>query len=105
MGEIGFPRQEFLNDIRWWEVRSIIRGYNARHRTSWEQSRFVAHQVHYCMGVAPGQSVKTPAEWITFPWERDAAGDDSDIPTLAEANELRRRMMEENARMEAENKE
>ena len=30
MGEIGIPRREFLYDIRFWEVRRIIRGYRRR---------------------------------------------------------------------------
>ena len=30
MGEIGIPRHEFLYDIRFWEVRRIIRGYRRR---------------------------------------------------------------------------
>ncbi len=30
MGEIGIPRREFLYDIRFWEVRRIIRGYRDR---------------------------------------------------------------------------
>lgn len=30
MGEIGIPRREFLYDLRFWEVRRIIRGYRRR---------------------------------------------------------------------------
>ena len=30
MGEIGIPRREFLYDLRFWEVRRIIRGYRNR---------------------------------------------------------------------------
>ena len=32
MGEIGIPRREFLYDLRFWEVRRIIRGYRKRNR-------------------------------------------------------------------------
>lgn len=32
MGEIGIPRREFLYDLRFWEVRRIIRGYRRRDR-------------------------------------------------------------------------
>lgn len=32
MGEIGIPRHDFLYDIRFWEVRRIIRGYRKRNR-------------------------------------------------------------------------
>lgn len=103
MGEIGFPRSEFF-DIRWWEVKSIIRGYNARHHAGWEQARFIAHQVHYCMGVPSGHTVKMPEEWVPFSWERQADNDQpGDIPTTDEVARLRRMMMEENARLEEEN--
>lgn len=32
MGEIGIPRREFLYELRFWEVRRIIRGYRRRDR-------------------------------------------------------------------------
>lgn len=72
MGEIGFPRREFLHDLKWWEVKSIIRGYNARHHAGWEQARLVAYNAHYCMGVPAGQTTPTVSEWIKFPWEKKA---------------------------------
>lgn len=34
MGEIGIPRREFLYELRFWEVRRIIRGYRRRNRLS-----------------------------------------------------------------------
>ena len=70
MGEIGFPRREFLHDLKWWEVKSIIRGYNARHHAGWEQARLVAYNAHYCMGSK--DPVPTVTEWIKFPWEQKA---------------------------------
>lgn len=30
VGEIGIPRREFLYDLKFWEVRRIIRGYRKR---------------------------------------------------------------------------
>ena len=70
MGEIGFPRREFLPDLKWWEVKSIIRGYNARHHAGWEQARLIAYNAHYCMGSK--DPVPTVTEWIKFPWEQKA---------------------------------
>lgn len=32
MGEIGISRHEFLYDMQWWEINSIIRGYRKRNR-------------------------------------------------------------------------
>ena len=68
MGEICFPRQEFLNDLKFWEIRSIIRGYNARHHSGWEQARLVAYNAHYCMGSK--EPPPTVNNWLKFPWER-----------------------------------
>ena len=61
VGEIGFPRREFLHDIKWWEVKSIIRGYHARHHAGWEQARLVAYNAHTVMGVIRDQSRLFPA--------------------------------------------
>lgn len=97
MGEIGFPRHEFLYDLVWWEVRSIIRGYNARHHHGWEQARLVAYNAHYCMGSK--EPPPTVTEWIKFPWE---LSDDSDsgsaMPTDEEVERLRQMLREENAK-------
>ena len=71
MGEIGFPRLEFLNDLRWWEIKSIIRGYNARHHHGWEQARFVAYNARFCMGSK--DPIPLVTEWIKFPWEQTPA--------------------------------
>ena len=68
MGEIGFPRHEFLHDLRWWEVNSIIRGYNARHHAGWEQARLVAYNARFCMGSK--DPIPLVTEWIKFPWEQ-----------------------------------
>ena len=32
MGEIGITRHEFLYELTWWEINSIIRGYRRRDR-------------------------------------------------------------------------
>jgi hypothetical protein len=71
VGEIGFPRQEFLNDLKFWEIRSIIRGYNARHHSGWEQARLVAYNAHYCMGSK--EPPPTVNNWLKFPWEQPEA--------------------------------
>lgn len=70
VGEIGIDRNTFFNDLRWWEVKAIIRGYNARHHAGWEQARLVAYNAHYCMGSKNPIPVVT--EWIKFPWEKKA---------------------------------
>ena len=95
MGEIGFPRREFLYDLVWWEVRSIIRGYNARHHHGWEQARLVAYNAHYCMGSK--ETPPTVSEWIKFPWERDTKAEGGgNMPTNEEIERLRQLMRDEN---------
>ena len=69
MGEIGFPRREFLRDLRWWEIKSIIRGYNARHHHGWEQARLVAYNARFCIGSK--DPIPRVTEWIKFPWEQE----------------------------------
>lgn len=71
VGEIGISRREFLFDIRWWEIHSIIRGYNARHHVGWEQARLTAYNARFCMGSKDPIPVIT--EWIKFPWEKEPA--------------------------------
>ena len=96
VGEIGFSRREFLHELVWWEVKSIIRGYNARHHAGWEQARLVAYNAHYCMGSK--ETPPTVNEWIKFPCERKPTNDDCTpaMPTDEEIEHLRQLMREEN---------
>ena len=83
MGEIAIPRREFLYDLKWWEVLSIIRGYNARHHHGWEQARLIAYNAHYCMGSK--ETPPTVSRWLPFPWEQERAYDlpsDDEIASL-----------------------
>ena len=89
MGEIGFPRLEFLYELRWWEVKSIIRGYNARHHHGWEQARLVAYNARFCMG--SNDQLPTVTEWIKFPWEHEPSKpitEDERAELVAEMNAL-----------------
>ena len=70
MGEIGISSHEFYYELKWWEVRSIIRGYNARHHHGWEQARLVAYNARFCMGSK--DPLPTVTEWLKFPWEQKA---------------------------------
>ena len=100
VGEIGISRHEFYYELKWWEVRSIIRGYNARHHAGWEQARLVAYNAHYCMGAKNTPPVVS--EWIKFPWEKDIeTSDGGNMPSASDIEEMRRMMREENARLEA----
>ena len=87
MGEIGFSRKEFLNELKFWEVRAIIRGYNARHHTGWEQARLVAYNARFCMGSK--DPIPDINQWIRFPWERGEPISQEDIDDIQnELNEI-----------------
>ena len=104
MGEIGFQRSEFLNELRWWEVKSIIRGYNARHHSNWEQARLIAYNARFCIGSK--DPVPTVGEWLKFPWEIKQSNESGgDIPTMSEVEAMRRQMAEMNAEFERKKKE
>ena len=103
MGEIGISRNTFYYELTWWEVKSIIRGYNARHHAGWEQARLVAYQAHYCMGLPKGETAPTVTDWLKFPWEKKQETTDGDLPDDNEVARLRQLMREENARAAAEN--
>lgn len=95
VGEIGIDRNTFFNDLRWWEVKAIIRGYNARHHHSWEQARLVAYNAHYCMGSKNPVPVVT--EWIKFPWEKKAV--ESSPLSDEDRNDLQAEMAAMNAEL------
>ena len=90
VGEIGFPRKEFLCELKWWEVKSIIRGYNVRRHDGWEQARLVAYNAHYCMGSKT--TPPTVIQWLPFHWEKESC------PKLSEeeVKEMQREMDEMN---------
>ena len=73
MGEIGFPRREFLHDIRWWEVKSIIRGYNNRHRNLWSANRWQTYNLMCAFAGSKAladSGIHKPTDLIEFPWDK-----------------------------------
>ena len=72
MGEIGFPRKEFLHELKWWEIRSIIRGYNRRHRDLWSSTRW---QTYNIMASFVGgdklseKGINSPKDLLKLPWD------------------------------------
>lgn len=57
MGEIGIPRREFLYEIKFWEVRRIIRGYRRRDRLKHQLLAECAYASIYAMRDPKGKSV------------------------------------------------
>ena len=78
MGEIGIPRREFLYDIRFWEVRRIIRGYRRRDTLKHQLIAECAYAAMYAMRNPKG---KTVADMFPMLFEDDG---DEEPPISAE---------------------
>ena len=71
MGEVGIQPSAFYR-LEWWQLRSIIRGYNRRRRDGWSQTRWHAFNVMQCFADLKKAGINRPADLIKFPWERVA---------------------------------
>jgi hypothetical protein len=78
VGEIGIPRREFLYDLRFWEVRRIIRGYRRRDTLKHQLIAECAYAAMYAMRDPKG---KTVADMFPMLFEDD---DDYDEPPVSE---------------------
>lgn len=58
MGEIGIHRREFLYELRFWEVRRIIRGYRRRNRLTNQLLAECAYASIHAMRDPKGKTVK-----------------------------------------------
>ena len=86
MGEIGIPRREFLYDLRFWEVRRIIRGYRKRDRLKHQLLAECAYAAMYSNRDSHG---KTVAAMFPILFNDDDDGDDTEPPISDEdASEL-----------------
>lgn len=83
MGEIGIPRREFLYDLRFWEVRRIVRGYRNRDRLKHQLMAECAFAAMFAMRDPKGKSVRD-----IFPSLFQDDDDHSDDLTEEERKEL-----------------
>ena len=102
MGEIGIPRREFLYDLRFWEVRRIVRGYRNRNRLT---NQLLAESVYATIHVMRDPKGKTPRDIFPslFPTDDVDATDSAPIDDK-EVARLRQMMREENARLQQSSK-
>jgi hypothetical protein len=93
VGEIGIPRREFLYDLRFWEVRSIIRGYRRSDRLKHQLLAECTYATIYAMRDPQGKTVAD-----MFPMLFD--DDDGDEPTITkeDVEELQQFIAENNAK-------
>ena len=78
MGEIGIPRREFLYDLRFWEVRRIIRGYRRRDLL---KHQLMAECVYAAIHVMRDPQGKTVADMFPMLLDYD---DEDDEPPITE---------------------
>ena len=78
MGEIGIPRREFLYDLRFWEVRRIIRGYRRRDLL---KHQLMAECVYAAIHVMRDPQGKTVADMFPMLFDYD---DEDDEPPITE---------------------
>lgn len=102
MGEIGISRREFLYDLRFWEVRRIVRGYRNRDRLKHQLMAECAYAAMFAMRDPKG---KTPRDIFPSLFQDD----DNDATDSApiddkEVARLRQMMREENARLQQSSK-
>ena len=98
MGEIGIPRREFLYDLRFWEVRRIIRGYRQRDRLKHQLLAECAYATIYAMRDPKGKTVAD-----MFPMIFDTDDDDEETPISKEdVAELQQLIAETNARNQSD---
>ena len=67
MGEVGIARNEFLYELRLWEINAIVKGYRKRARTTWEATRWQT----FCILCSLGSKITSPQELQRFPWEME----------------------------------
>ena len=102
MGEIGIPRREFLYDIRFWEVRRIVRGYRNRDRLKHQLMAECAYAAMFAMRDPKGKTVRDIFPSL-FPTDDVDASDSAPISS-SEVERLRAMMREENARLQQSSK-
>ena len=95
VGEIGIPRREFLYDLRFWEVRRIIRGYRKRGKIFMQLLAENVYASTFAMRSAEGKKIED-----MFPGIFDDDDDEVEPPmTDDEKQELLDLMAAENERL------
>jgi len=79
VGEIGIPRHEFLYDLRFWEVRRIIRGYRRRDWLNHQLMAEIVYAATFSMRDPKGKTVSD-----MFPMLFDDEEEDDEPPITEE---------------------
>ena len=99
MGEIGISPDAFRR-LRWWEVRSIIRGYNCRHRDLWSSTRWQTYNIRASFvggDKLSEKGINSPKDLLKLPW------DTQPVPlSQSEVEEMQAEIAAMNARVKTE---
>ena len=99
MGEIGIPRHEFLYEIRFWEVRRIIRGYRRR---DWLKHQLLAECAYATIYAMRDPKGKTVADIFPMLFDDDEDEDDEPPITKDEVKKSLQLMADINAQIQQE---
>lgn len=97
IGEMGFNRKEFLHELKWWEINSIIRGYRRRNILQYQLQRMNVWASMFCMGNPKGIE---PQELIHLYF--DEFEKDNQLISEEEQEKLQQLMAAHNASLEKE---
>ena len=98
VGEIGIRRHEFLYEIRFWEARRIIRGYNRRHVLHYQLQRIQAY--YACFAMRENKGHLTPMQFLPMYFDSFDDDEDGGYEDVTEADV--KRMREEMRRINEE---
>lgn len=85
MGEIGIDRNEFLYELKLWEINAIVEGYRRRARAVWDASRWQTWLLLCSMGA---KGLHRPEDLQRFTWDEE----DCEVMTKEDAEALQREM-------------
>ena len=95
MGEVGYNRNEFLHELRWWEIKAIIDGYRKRERTFLTMTRWATYmQMATGMADLSKAGIHEPQDLMRFSWEEEK---DEGLPLSEEEQQaIREQLQAEN---------
>lgn len=81
--ECGIDPKYFLDEMQWYEVETCIYGLEKKHKTSWEQCRFLS----YIIAQVNSTKKLKPTDILSFNWDKI---EDSDKNTAISNEEIER---------------
>ena len=104
MGEIGYDRREYLYELRYVDLYLIEKGYNRRLRHPWTMARWETYHMMLAQCGSDGlkkAGINSQRDLLPLPWDGQTTDTDTgDMPTAEQIEQLRRKMREENARLQ-----